>query len=149
MYTLGDSRDIHFKKRHIKKNKKRSIWIEEKKHFHRLTLCNESVFVLHPLDEKPMRRHSEDTISQIMHGNIRVRLHQLSIAFVFRVVTQDCLYYDNLTDIKYMDEDLGQRMKKSSKLFDDIISEFDSVKKDTTSKYQQLALKKMEEWGWL
>ncbi len=95
-----------------------------------------------------MRRHSEDTISQIMHGNIRVGLKKFSISFVFIVVTRDYLY-DNLTDIKYMDEHVGQRMKKSSKLFDDIISEFDSVKKDTTSKYQELSRKKMDEWVWL
>lgn len=96
--TIGDSRTLFFKKRvaipGIRGGKKWKITDDEFKSF---KLVNNSVFVLDPKDEVPMKRMGDDYVSQYVHGGISIQnSNALSVAFVFRVVCVD-REYDPLT----------------------------------------------------
>ena len=86
--TLGDSRDIHFKKRVVVRGKKgRSKWKNTHDNTVSFSLEDNSVFLLHPKDEIPTVKCGDTLLSQYIHGGINIdRPNTLSFAFVFRVV---------------------------------------------------------------
>ena len=146
VYTLGDDRDIHFKKRNLTKHINRYVWVEDNTSLYSLTLQNDSLFILHPLDEKPMKRQSEDKISQIMHGNVRVKQGCMSIAFVFRVVTTSDIY-DNITDFRILTHQ-HQSMNERFIPYDETILSFEKRKQEILSKFRNMAKEKMIKWNW-
>lgn len=99
-------------------------WIDEKKNVNTITLQNESLFILHPLDENPMHRLSDNECSQIMHGNIKVKEGQLSIALVYTCVNKESVYH-NVTDIKTEDYSLNDpQIISLYQRFDETIMDF-------------------------
>ena len=94
VYSLGDPRTLYFRKRWIHQSSSITTWISEKESLNKFELTNNSIFVLHPSDEKPYVRNIGETLSQFQHGNVRVKEGQLSIGLIFRHVTQ-AIAYDN------------------------------------------------------
>ena len=63
---------------------------------YKFKLEDNSIFVPHPMDEKPIIRHPAETLSHFQHGNVIVKQGNLGIALIFRNVTQT-LDYDNMS----------------------------------------------------
>ena len=57
-------------------------------------LTDNSIFVLHPMDEKPIIRNFGEPLSQFQHGNVKVKKGDLSVGFIYRNVTQTLTYDD-------------------------------------------------------
>lgn len=149
VYTMGDDRTLYFRVRKIRvSDKSRHKCVNDNHHFHKLVLSDKSLFVLHPLDEKPMVRAGDRQITQIQHGNVKVEEGNLSIAFVFRSVTQKEVY-DNINDFKCVDHSLLELHKNTIKQFDETKKKFDKEKEDIVSNFNNISRKKMTTWGWL
>lgn len=99
VYTVGDSRKIYFHKRLVQNGK----WYVCPNEFSNITLTNNSIFILHPHDEKPMLRGEDRDIYQIQNGNVSVT-KVLSIGLVFRCVTNIDIF-DNQTNKLVLDHD--------------------------------------------
>ena len=92
VYTLGNPRTIYFRKRQvIKKQSSKSCWENDKHPSKEFILSNNSLFLLHPDDEKPKIRHNSEGLSQFQHGNAHVKEGDISIGIVFRHCTKHSL----------------------------------------------------------
>ena len=92
--TVGDRRTINFKKRVAMQGKHgRYKWKITDDCAVSFELENNSVFLLHPRDEKPTVKEGDDFMSQYIHGGINIETEDvLSFGFVFRVVCIDREY---------------------------------------------------------
>ena len=67
-------------------------------------LGSDTLTVIDPLDERPLRRNDSIFKSYFQHGGVNVSRHKFSVGFVFRVVvrkkldckTDDTQLYDGL-----------------------------------------------------
>ena len=86
--TLGDKRTLNFKKRvAVAGSNGRLKWQLTDDKLVSFDLCENSLFVLHPSDEIPLRRKGDEYKSQYVHGGIKIiNPNVFSIAFAFRVV---------------------------------------------------------------
>ena len=92
--TVGDERTLYFKKRvAVKGSRGKKKWkVTDDSHVS-FSLENNSVFLLHPEDEKPVERKDDKYVSQYVHGGVNIQNdNDLSIAFVFRVVSVEREY---------------------------------------------------------
>ena len=88
-------------------NKKgKRVWTKDLKWCKEMILDNKHVLIIHPTDERPHKYTDEDLYVQYQHGNVLYNTDGMSIAFVFRVVTQYCLYdaIDNSLIMKNTDK---------------------------------------------
>ena len=74
---------------------KKHVWEPEKQSFLKLQLTDNSIFMLHPNDEKPLVRTHGESKCQLQHGNVHVESGDMSIALVYRNVTKT-LKYDSI-----------------------------------------------------
>ena len=152
--TVGDSRKLHFKKRVVvaggKGKKKWKITDDDGETF---ILCNNSLFLLHPDDEKPLLRLKDNYISQYVHGGVNIQNdNDLSIALVFRVVCVDREYnaitsklIPNESDLKVGDSLCSDR-NQSLKL---ALLEFKRDKMDVYRlNFHRFVRQKLSEWNW-
>ena len=51
-----------------------------------------SICIINPSDEKPHPCNSKEKSIQYQHGNVSYKKTNMSVAFVFRVVRQYCMY---------------------------------------------------------
>jgi hypothetical protein len=118
--TMGDPRDVFMKKRVADSN---GHWVDhpsEGQFSH--CLSSESVFVLHPYDEKPKSRngvHSNN--SQFLHGQVKVK-EGVSMALVFRRVKKTAdIHTQNNTrkldekDLLYLDHPVNYKGRQTTK----------------------------------
>ena len=95
-----------------------------------------------------MARHPDLDISQLMHGNIHVSEGDMSIAFVFRVVTKNYVY-DNVTDRIILDNcGNSASIEAVYKQYDETLHNFEHYKEATLRRYVTMTNTKLKEWGW-
>ena len=152
--TLGDSRTLHFKKRVVVKNKTgRKRWVETQDEGQSFVLCDNSVFMLVPSDEKPCLRSGDEYVSQYIHGGINItNKNDLSIAFAFRVVCQDH-EYDPVTSKLIPKVDFLRRTdnynSEQNQRLRDCLHNFRRDELDTYSKrFHSFVHTKFNSWNW-
>ena len=91
----------------------KSKWIKDMEWLNEMVLDKKDVLVIHPNDERPHKYKDEDLFMQYQHGNVLYNTEGMSIAFVFRVVTQYCLY--DMTDNSLIMKDTDKLDPKSEK----------------------------------
>lgn len=81
VYSLGDSRVLHFIKRCVVNEKGlNKRWKRDKYPLAHFNLDDNSLFVLHPFDENPRKKDKYEHISQLQHGKVVLKHGNLSIA---------------------------------------------------------------------
>ena len=152
--TLGDTRTLHFKKRIAQSSKiGRKKWVQTDDKGVSFDLTDNSVFMLHPIDEKPCVREGDDHMSQYIHGGVKItNNNDLSIAFAFRVVSVDHEYdpvtsklvakEDFLKDSDTFLSDRNQRLRDCLRTFR--CNELDSYSKH----FHEFVDNKFKEWNW-
>ena len=102
--TIGDSRIIHYHRRYSSNGK---FWDKDLEPVHSHTLSHGSINVVHPDDERPfeIEMGNQRKKCQIQHGNIRVGLNKMSIAFVFRTV-KTISVFDKSTHRRIIDKEI-------------------------------------------
>ena len=149
VYSLGNSRTLYFRRRRVicgKKNMKR--WENSKIPCHEFELNDNSIFVLHPLDEKPLIRYPLENMSQYQHGNVTVKSGNLSIALVFRNVTKT-LVYDNVTLRREISETMTHHNERQLVTFDETYIECRETVTDFGKKLTDLVKLKLSNWNWM
>ena len=149
VYSMGDPRTIFYRSRWIVDDKNTGKkWNYSKEYISQYELTNNSTFVLHPSDEKPMIRNIGEPLSQYQHGNIKVKKGMLYIGFVYRNVTQ-ALSYDNVRCTRVLEGDFLQRNK-------DYFSKCDNTYIETMDKRRKIeksfithATQKLRAWNWI
>jgi hypothetical protein len=80
--TLGDDREVHFKRQERKDN----AWVNDASTLPFL-MEHGALFLLHPRDEEPTPT-KQNTVRRYQHGNVEVpHAHKLSVALALRTVT--------------------------------------------------------------
>ena len=111
------------------------------------------MFLLHPDDEKPTRRINDQFISQYVHGGINIKNdNDLSIAFVFRVISADREYdaitsklIPNVSDLKKGDSISSEKSKSLRTALD----RFRCEKMELYfKKFQNFVQRKLTDWNW-
>lgn len=111
VYSLGDTRTIYYRRLWLSDSRRK--WVYSKRAFCKYQLEDNSIFVLHPSDEKPMVRNHGEPISQFQHGNVSVAKGTLSIGLIYRNVTQT-LAYDHETCTRILTKDY---LNKNTRFF--------------------------------
>ena len=94
IYSIGDSRNLHWKLRKIGYNKSgRKIWIDSTCPKMCYRLGSDTITVINPNDENPCSINNKDGMKQYMHGGVNVSGEKFSVGFVFRVVNRVGLYH--------------------------------------------------------
>ena len=84
VYSLGDPRILSFRKRWLNDNySSHRKWIVGKETVSQYELKDNSIFVLHPMDEKTHHRSVDKEPSQYQHGNVEVQKGKLSLALIY------------------------------------------------------------------
>ena len=108
--TVGDSRKLYVRKRVVVDGSLgRKKWRLTDDNCVSFMLEDNSVFLLHPDDERPTLRSGDNYISQYVHGGVNIENdNDLSIAFVFRVVCIEREYDAISSKLLPNDSDLKQ-----------------------------------------
>ena len=152
--TVGDCRTLYFKKRIvIESTTGRKRWKITDDTAVSFRLENNSVFLLHPQDEIPILREGDDLMSQYVHGGVKINNeNDLSIAFVFRVVSVD-REYDPIT-CKLIPEKRDMRIVDDENCFHnqqlrEALHNFRLNQLEIYSKHFKTFVKnKFAEWNW-
>ena len=105
------------------------------------------MFVLHPMDEKPITRNPTETLSHFQHGNVTVKLGNLSIALVFRNVTHT-LDYNNMTSKRILGKEFTEKNCKQLEIFQATTNEYRQNQHHIGSISAKHAQKKFSNFGW-
>jgi hypothetical protein len=144
VYSLGDSRKLYFRRRMVMNSRKK--WKNDRPCF-KFTLDDNSIFVLHPMDEKPIIRNPTETLSHFQHGNVTVKLGNLSIALVFRNVTHT-LDYNNMTSKRILGKEFTEKYCKQLEIFQATTNEYRQNQHHIGSISAKHAQKKFSSFGW-
>ena len=87
-----------------------STWIKE------MVLEEGKFLLIHPDDEKPHATLVQDHLLQYQHGNVLFSGEKMSVAFVFRVVTQYCSFFSGLNRVIISKKKLQQMIRGNKKL---------------------------------
>lgn len=148
VYSLGDSRTLHFRKRTaVSENGSCKSWKIGKNPSHSFELDNNSIFVLHPLDEKPTYRPPCPYLSQFQHGNVSVETGKLSMALVFRNVTST-LKYDNLSMKRVLDASYIHDNRDQLQSYDETYDNYRANKINLANEFRINAQKKLSHFNW-
>jgi hypothetical protein len=152
--TLGDPRMLKMKKRKATDTK----FTDDKKYGQlEFMLTSGSIFLLHPDDEQPKRRASQQFLSQFQHENVEVT-KGLSLALIFRVVTSKAKVHvvDNRKElreggkiIRLANKVCTRQSKGPAKHDDDAHKQFLERKQELEVHFGKFVRGKMEKWGWL
>ena len=152
--TLGDSRTLHFKKRiAIRSKSGRKKWIQTDDKGISFELSDNSVFMLHPTDERPRVREEDECFSQYIHGGIKItNNNDLSIAFAFRVVCVDH-EYDPVTSKLIVTDDTLKRsdnyFSEQNQRLRDCLRDFRHNHLHAYSKrFHSFVQDKFKDWHW-
>ena len=116
--------------------------------YHEFDLHDNSIFVLHPNDEKPMIRHSGEYLSQFQHGKVLVKEGLLSIGLIFRHVTNS-LRYDNVTGTRVLPKNFFNGKTEYLEKFDATLENFTTQKTNIPHQFKHQATQKCKEWDWI
>lgn len=148
IYSLGDTRTICFRRRIVKSSKEsRKCWEAHKHPFQKIDLNDNSMFVLHPMDEKPILRYPTESLSQFQHGNISLKTGCLSIALVFRNVT-NTLIYDNVTSRRAIDVEWVHTNSSIAERYNNTYRECTGNIIDIEETNHDHTQQKIAEWNW-
>ena len=88
---------LHYKSRKIIKNESgRNIWVPKDDDKMTFQIGTDTLSIINPLDEDPISEKNKSDMTQYLHGGINVSGENLSVAMVFRIVSQ--IYMYNLSD---------------------------------------------------
>ena len=90
--TVGDNRDLKWKRRRLGFERVRTKWIEDNDFGVTFNLCNSSVTVINPRDEDPLDITHEGKHTQYLHGGVSITGDKLSFGLVFRYVMGKASY---------------------------------------------------------
>ena len=152
--TVGDCREIFFKKRVVVEgNQGRHKWRVTDDESISFLLEDNSVFLLHPMDEIPSMKEGDNLMSQYIHGGINVESPNiLSFALVFRVVCVEREYdpitsklIPMITDLKASDN----TGPDDHSLLWNALKEFrcNNLKSYSTT-FHNFVRSKFKEWNW-
>jgi len=97
IYSIGSSRMLHYKSRKIIKNERgRNIWVPKDDDKMTFEIGTDTLSIINPLDEDPLSEKNKSDMTQYLHGGINVSGEKLSVAMVYRIVSQTYMY--NLSD---------------------------------------------------
>jgi hypothetical protein len=152
--TLGDQRVLHMKKRRVRASGK---WSDNCYGTLKFPLEANSIFLLHPDDEKPKKRAGQKYLSQYQHGILHVP-HGLSLSLVYRVVTSTakvCVADNRKVLVEKDHARLGKILRFHTEKdetvathHDEALMEFMTVKKSLEANFKTYVRAKMAEWGW-
>ena len=116
-------------------------------------LEDNSVFLLHPDDERPTLRTDDNYISQYVHGGVNIQNdNDLSIAFVFRVVCIEREYDAITSKLLPNDTDLkqGDSVNSDRNIF--LRNSLDKFRREELDSYrlnfQTFVKRKFMDWKW-
>ena len=148
VYTLGDSRQLFFRKRMIDVGKKsKQCWKNNTEPCEQFQLHHNSIFVLHPVDEVPMIRCVGETKSQYQHGNVKVKDGDLSIGLIFRCVTHT-LNYDNITSRRVLPKHYFRGNTNLLQSLDATLGDHQKIE-NMKSKFTDHVTTKCISWSWI
>ena len=149
VFSMGDSRKINFRKRTIIQGKNyHNLWENVETPIHEVDLHDNSIFVLHPDDEKPIIRKVSENLSQFQHGNVKVKMGKLSIGLVYRNVTHS-RNYDNVTSKIVLSSNYWAAKSRYITLFDETYSKDRTTMRNIETKFNSLSLGKLHTWDWI
>lgn len=149
VYSMGDSRELCFRKRMaIDGGNHRKCWHIVNEPYCKFSLHDNSIFVLHHDDEKPVVRYSGEYLSQFQHGNVFVKEGLLSIGLIFRHVTKS-LIYDNVTCMRVLPDNFFNDKREYINKFDATMEKFKNEKRDIQEKFRLQATDKLTTWKWI
>ena len=94
IYSIGDSRTLNWKKRYMHTSSSgRTKWVDTSCDKMIFELGSDTLTVINPLDERPLRRNGSIFRSQFQHGGVNVSGDKFSVGLVFRVVVPKKMYY--------------------------------------------------------
>ena len=152
--TMGDSRVLHFKKRvAVEGGKGKRKWKVTDDVGKSFVLGNNSLFLLHPDDEKPRLRSKDVYLSQYVHGGVNIdNDNDLSLAMVFRVVSVDREYNAITSKLIPNDNDLKVGDSPNSDRNQCLNMALLNFKKNNLDEYttifQKFVKQKLTEWNW-
>ena len=84
IFTIGSSRYLHWRKRHLSKNEKgHCVWTYDNNYLDSMLLEHGHLCLINPQDEMPHVCAKLNKISNYQHGNVKYKGDGMSIAFVF------------------------------------------------------------------
>ena len=116
--------------------------------YHKFDLHDNSIFVLHPNDEKPMIRDTGEYLSQFQHGNVSVKKGLLSIGLVFCHVTKS-LIYDNVTGKRVLPKHYLGGKRESLQTFDVTMDNFKKLQAIIPDQFRYHATLKSSRFPWV
>ena len=148
VYTLGNSRTLYFRKRKVIMGKaSKPCWKNDPLPTKEILLCNNSLFMLHPDDEKPQKRYHTEGLSQFQHGNVNVKEGDLSIALVFCHCTKT-LIYDHIASKRVIDNIVIENNKENFAILDSTYSQFNEYLSSFQVRFSQHVTSKLQTWKW-
>lgn len=149
IYSLGDSRTLSFRQRSVTNGKKSFLrWKTEKVPCQKFELTDNSIFVLHPMDEKPTHRPPSQSLSQFQHGNVDVKDGNMSIALVYRNVTRT-LVYDNVTLTRVLNSKDPCAKAYVIDGYDASYQKYASSESYIGMSFKKNAEQKFRQWNWI
>ena len=100
------------------------------------------------MDEKPIIRHPHESLSQFQHGNVVVEEGNLSIAMVFRHVS-NTLIYDNITCKRVLSSTFIHDNREHLHSFDKTLQEYRNNQQPIGHMFSKHAKGKLFTWNWI
>ena len=115
IYTVGNSRVLHWRKRLTKLNERGNrTWVVDESSYKQMMLDDGSLCIINPNDECPHWEKMDKADKHWQHGNTFVKKKTLGFAFVVRVSPHLCKCNIH-TNRVILDEDVMEIIKKKEK----------------------------------